>query len=41
MKLVQSTRVAPKWLLENGYEFESDLETALAGWHAETAGTFA
>lgn len=40
MKLVQSTRVMPKWLLDNGYRFESDLETALAGWHLETAGRF-
>lgn len=40
MKLVRSTRVAPKWLLDNGYRFEADLEAALAGWHAETAGRF-
>jgi GlcNAc-P-P-Und epimerase len=40
MKLVQSTRVAPKWLVDNGYEFDSDLETALAGWYAETEGRF-
>jgi nucleoside-diphosphate-sugar epimerase len=40
MKLFQSTRVAPAWLLASGYEFEHNLETALAGWAKETAGRF-
>jgi nucleoside-diphosphate-sugar epimerase len=40
MKLFQSTRVAPAWLLANGYSFEHDLESALAGWSLETAGRF-
>lgn len=40
MKLFKSTRVAPAWLLANGYEFEHNLETALAGWAQETAGRF-
>ena len=40
MKLFNSTRVAPAWLLANGYEFEHNLETALAGWAEETAGQF-
>ncbi|MBV9064615.1 MAG: NAD-dependent epimerase/dehydratase family protein [Methylobacteriaceae bacterium] len=40
MKLFKSTRVAPAWLLANGYEFEHNLETALAGWAAETQGRF-
>ena len=40
MKLYQSTRVAPAWLLANGYQFEHTLETALAGWAQETAGRF-
>lgn len=40
MKLFQSTRVAPAWLLANGYEFEHDLESALKGWSLETAGRF-
>lgn len=40
MKLFKSTRVAPAWLLANGYEFEHDLESALAGWAEETAGRF-
>ncbi|MDB5444853.1 MAG: 3-beta hydroxysteroid dehydrogenase [Phenylobacterium sp.] len=40
MKLFNSTRVGPAWLLANGYEFEDNLETALAGWAKETAGRF-
>jgi len=40
MKLVRSTRVTPRWLLDNGYRFELDLETALAHWNAETHGHF-
>lgn len=40
MKLFNSTRVAPGWLLANGYEFERDLELALAEWAKETAGRF-
>nr|QQZ51601.1 hypothetical protein JKL49_11780 [Phenylobacterium glaciei] len=40
MKLVQSTRIKPGWLLANGYEFSSDLEAALRSWSAETGGRF-
>lgn len=40
MKLFQSTRVSPAWLLANGYSFEKDLESALVGWHEETNGRF-
>lgn len=40
LKLVNSTRVAPAWLLANDYEFELDLERALEGWATETAGRF-
>jgi nucleoside-diphosphate-sugar epimerase len=40
LKLVVSTRIAPGWLLENGYEFRWRLETALAAWAKETAGRF-
>jgi nucleoside-diphosphate-sugar epimerase len=40
LKLINSTRVAPAWLLANGYVFEKNLETALADWAAETAGRF-
>ena len=40
LKLFQSTRVSPAWLLANGYDFEHTLETALAGWHLETEGRF-
>jgi nucleoside-diphosphate-sugar epimerase len=39
-KLVQSTKVAPDWLVTNRYNFSSDLKTALEHWHAETAGQF-
>lgn len=40
MKLFNSTRVAPAWLLANGYAFERDLESSLAEWAQETAGRF-
>jgi nucleoside-diphosphate-sugar epimerase len=41
MKLVQSTRIAPEWLLANGYVFSTRLEQALEHWRDETQGTFA
>ncbi len=40
MKLVQSTRISPAWLLANGYVFSTDLEAALRAWSAETDGRF-
>lgn len=40
-KLVRSTRIKPGWLNANGYQFESDVETALRAWSEETEGTFA
>lgn len=40
MKLVRSTRIAPKWLIENGYEFELDLVSSLKSWAQETGGRF-
>jgi nucleoside-diphosphate-sugar epimerase len=40
MKLVRSTRIAPVWLLENGYPFASDLKRALESWRDETIGRF-
>lgn len=40
MKLFNSTRVSPAWLLANGYTFEHTLESALAGWAEETEGRF-
>ena len=40
MKLVQSTKVKPGWLLAAGYPFKTDLESALALWSAETGGSF-
>lgn len=39
-KLVQSTRISPRWLLDNGYVFASDLKSALASWRAETNNAF-
>lgn len=39
-KLVRSTRIAPQWLLQNGYVFGTDLEAALADWRSETQGSF-
>lgn len=40
MKLVQSTKIRPDWLLANGYRFSSDIQTALEQWCAETKGRF-
>lgn len=40
IKLVRSTRIAPQWLLANGYEFELDLDRALIHWSKETGGKF-
>ena len=40
MKLVRSTRIAPAWLLANGYEFELDLDRALGDWAHETGDRF-
>lgn len=39
-KLVQSTRIAPRWLEQSGYPFGTDLRAALAHWRDETNGTF-
>jgi GlcNAc-P-P-Und epimerase len=41
MKLVQSTKVAPGWLEAEGYEFSTDLTSALQLWHGESGGSFA
>jgi nucleoside-diphosphate-sugar epimerase len=40
MKLVQSTRITPGWLQASGYEFSSNLESALTHWRDETQGRF-
>ncbi len=40
MKLMNSTRVAPAWLLASGYQFERDLERSLTEWAEETAWRF-
>lgn len=40
MKLVRSTRVAPGWLVRNGYAFSTDLRSALTQWRDETGGRF-
>jgi len=40
MKLVQSTRIRPDWLLTKGYRFSTDIETALDLWRIETEGRF-
>ena len=39
-KLVNSTAVTPRWLLDNGYAFTYNLELSLAAWMAETGGRF-
>lgn len=40
IKLVQSTRIVPQWLLDKDYRFSSNLETALRAWAAESNGQF-
>jgi GlcNAc-P-P-Und epimerase len=40
MKLVQSTKVAPGWLVANNYRFATNLRTALQSWAEETGGAF-
>lgn len=40
LKLVQSTRVAPGWLMGQGYRFTMDLKGALQRWRDETGGRF-
>lgn len=40
LKLVNSTAVTPRWLLDSGYRFTRDLRNALALWNAETQGSF-
>ena len=40
LKLVQSTRVAPVWLTQQGYGFKTDLRRALQVWRDETGGAF-
>jgi len=40
LKLFQSTRVAPGWLQAAGYEFKTDLKSALTLWRDETDGRF-
>ena len=40
LKLVHSTRIAPQWLLANGYDFELDLMSSLENWAQETNGRF-
>ncbi|CAN5136367.1 N/A [soil metagenome] len=39
-KLVNSTAVTPRWLLDNGYVFHRDLASSLTSWKAETDGRF-
>lgn len=40
MKLVKSTRIAPMWLVEHGFEFRTDLRSALERWRDESDGLF-
>jgi len=40
MKLVKSTRIAPVWLVEHGFEFRTDLRSALERWRDESDGLF-
>lgn len=40
MKLVRSTRIAPQWLIDTGYQFELGLRSSLESWAQETEGRF-
>lgn len=40
MKLVQSTRITPRWLTSRGYSFATNLEGALSLWAQESNGRF-
>jgi nucleoside-diphosphate-sugar epimerase len=40
LKLVNSTKVRPGWLIANGYVFQTNLESALRDWKSETDGAF-
>lgn len=40
IKLVQSTRIVPQWLMAQNYAFSSNLESALRAWSQETDGRF-
>ncbi len=40
LKLVNSTKIKPKWLQDNGYRFSTSLPVALEAWSAETNGAF-
>ncbi len=40
LKLVQSTKIEPGWLKARGYDFSTDLESALTRWRDETGGSF-
>lgn len=40
MKMVQSTRVTPGWLMANGYEFSTDVASALGLWREQSQGRF-
>ena len=40
IKLVQSTRIVPQWLMSRNYAFSSNLESALRSWSQETDGRF-
>lgn len=37
-KLHESTNIVPRWLVENGFAFQTDLRSALAEWRAESPG---
>ncbi|WP_137152283.1 NAD(P)-dependent oxidoreductase [Devosia sp. FKR38] len=37
-KLYESTNIVPRWLVDHGFEFETDLRSALAEWQAQSPG---
>nr|CAD6610392.1 NAD(P)-dependent oxidoreductase [Rhizobium sp. TCK] len=39
-KLYESTHIVPEWLMSNGFEFQTDLESALGEWRQDSQGKF-
>ena len=37
-KLYESTNIVPRWLVDNGFQFQTDLNSALAEWREQSPG---
>ena len=40
MKLVKSTNIEPKWLVDHGYKFSYELDTSIRDWYIDTGKKF-